>query len=107
MNKLIKAFKCAPSNEWQELFLEWEAELLTHNSGYSYHQSKMRGHLLGWVEDEVRDYGIEIDTLDGKITVLLGDKSMSIEWTEADKLLDVIESVKSEEAMKNLWEGME
>lgn len=82
-------------------------EFLSGKVASSYYQSKMRGALLGWVSSIVEQYAIQIDTLDGKIQIQLADKSMSIEWSEADKLLDVIEAVKTEEGMIKLWEGME
>lgn len=107
MQKLLSEFMSAPSNDWQEQFLEHEAELLMNQHGYSFNQSKMRGALLGWVSSIVKQYAIQIDTLDGKIQIQLADKSMSIEWSEADRLLDVIEAVKTEEGMIKLWEGME
>lgn len=107
MERLIKKFKSEADSVWQEVYLEHEAEMLMHQHGYSFNKSKMRGAVLGWVSSIVEQYAIQIDTLDGKIQIQLADKSMSIEWSEADKLLDVIESVKSEEAMKKLWEGME
>ncbi|QIQ61354.1 hypothetical protein V039C_0076 [Vibrio phage V039C] len=107
MERLIKKFKSEAGAFWQDEYLEHEAELLMHQHGYSFNQSKMRGALLGWVSSIVEQYAIQIDTLDGKIQIQLADKSMSIEWSEADKLLDVIEAVKTEEGMIKLWEGME
>ncbi len=107
MERLIKKFKSEADAAWQESYLEHEAELLMNQHGYSFNQSKMRGALLGWVSSIVEQYAIQIDTLDGKIQIQLADKSMSIEWSEADKLLDVIEAVKTEEGMVKLWEGME
>jgi hypothetical protein len=107
MQKLLSEFMHAPANNWQFAFLEHEAELLMHQHGYSFNQSKMRGALLGWVSSVVEQYAIQIDTLDGKIQIQLADKSMSIEWSEADKLLDVIEAVKTKEGMIKLWEMME
>ncbi|QGZ13254.1 hypothetical protein PP410_gp37 [Vibrio phage NF] len=106
MQKLLSEFFYQPQNKWQTEFLEHEAELLMHQHGYSFNQSKMRGALLGWVSSIVEQYAIQIDTLDGKIQIHLADKSMSIEWSEADKLLDVIEAVKTEEGMIKLWEMM-
>ncbi len=107
MERLIKKFKSEADAVWQEVYLEHEAEILMHQHGYSFNQSKMRGAVLGWVSSIVEQYGYQIDTLDGKIQIQLADKSMSIEWSEADKLLDVIEAVKTEEGMIKLWEGME
>lgn len=107
MERLIKKFKSEADAVWQRAYLEHEAELLMHQHGYSFNQSKMRGALLGWASSIVEPYGYQVDTLDGKIQIQLADKSMSIEWSEADKLLDVIEAVKTEEGMIKLWEGME
>lgn len=49
MIKLLENFKSEPQNKWQTEFLEHEAELLMHQHGYSFNQSKMRGAVLGWV----------------------------------------------------------
>lgn len=107
MQILLSEFFHQPQNKWQTEFLEHEADLLMNQHGYSFNQSKMRGALLGWVSSIVEPYGYQVGTLDGKIQIQLADKSMSIEWSEADKLLDVIEAVKTEEGMIKLWEGME
>lgn len=107
MQKLLSEFMSVRANNWQYEFLEYEAELLMSQHSYSFNQSKMRGAVLGWVSSIVEQYAIQIDTLDGKIVVSITDRSMSIEWSEADKLLDVIEAVKTEEGMIKLWEMME
>lgn len=107
MQKLLSEFMHVPANNWQYEFLEYEAELLMNQHSYSFNQSKMRGAVLGWISSIVEQYAIQIDTLDGKIVVSITDRSMSIEWSEADKLLDVIEAVKTEEGMIKLWEMME
>ncbi|MEL7441180.1 MAG: hypothetical protein AAGJ58_22145, partial [Pseudomonadota bacterium] len=53
MIKLIELFKAAPANDHQSTFLEYEAELLMNNASYSYNQSKIRGAVIDWVNEQL------------------------------------------------------
>ena len=92
MVKLIELFKAAPANDHQSTFLEYEAELLMNNASYSYNQSKMRGAVIDWVNEQLpfsivtcspSGFSVSNEHFDGDYS-----------WREADMLVELVEAEK-------------
>ena len=86
----------APANDHQATFLECEAELLMLNKSYSYNQSKMRGALIDWVNEQVNEAGFEITHSTSGFNVTFNDQESDYSWSEADELCRLIETIKNE-----------
>lgn len=94
MQKLLELFMHAPANDHQATFLDHEAELLIHNCSYSYNQSKMRGAIIDWVNEQVNEAGFEITQGTSGFTVTFNDQESDYSWSETDELCRLIETIK-------------
>lgn len=92
MIKLIELFKAAPANDHQSTFLEYEAELLMNNASYSYNQSKMRGAVIDWVNEQLPFSEVTCSPSGFSISNHHFDGDYS--WSEADMLVELVEAEK-------------
>ena len=96
MINLIELFKSAPANDHQSTFLEYEAELLEllmNNSSYSYNQSKMRGAVIDWVNEQLPFSEVTCSPSGFSVSNQRFDGDYS--WSEADMLVELIEAEKA------------
>ena len=84
----------APANDYQEEFLEHEAELLIHNCSHTYNQTKMREAVIGWVNTQVNHSGYEVTFGGSGFTIFSNNYESDHSWSEADELCELIESKK-------------
>ena len=92
MQKLLELFMHAPSNDHQSTFLEYEAEMLMNNASYSYNQSKMRGAVIDWVNEQLPFS--EVTCSPSGFSVSNEHFEGDYSWSEADMLVELVEAEK-------------
>lgn len=95
MIKLIELFFSAPSNNYQEIYRDFEATLISGENDPAYSRMKMRDELQNWADSILDKYGMGVMLITcGFYLVYEND---TIECNDFSKLVTIIEACQKDD----------